>query len=148
MQEDKPEIISPSPPLQENYTKADDQQKYEKKSLQLFKEYLDQTKALKAVLKSEDIFNILRDMPHEQNIITGDGGWKNHVTLTGSTVFLFPALQMHQLGCNDDLNYITGLLSKLENASISSGYMGFPNELVTELSKIKHLKLLLASPQV
>ena len=74
MQEDKPEIISPSPPLQENYTKADDQQKYEKKSLQLFQESLDQTKALKAVLKSEDIFNILRDMPHEQNIITGDGG--------------------------------------------------------------------------
>lgn len=87
-------------------------------------------------------------MPHELNIINGDGGWKNEVIPTGKTVYLFPSLQIHNFECNDDFEYITGLIPKFENLAISSGYMAFPKKLIEGLSKVNKLELLTASPYV
>ena len=139
MQEDMPGIVPPEEPSRP----ADAE-----KDIQVYTEAPEQIEKLKKTLKSEDIFNILKDMPHDLNIVTGDGGWKNEVTVTGSTVYLFPALQLYQYGCNDDFQYLSEILPKFENLAISSGYMAFPPQIARELCRVKKLSLLSASPHV
>jgi hypothetical protein len=108
----------------------------------------DQGEKLKKVLRSEDVFNVLKDMPHEMNVITGDGGWKNEVIKTGSTVYLFPSLQMHGFGCDDDFLFMKKILGKFPELYFASGYMAFPDSLLSELSGVEKLSLLTASPYV
>ena len=65
MQEDKPEIHYKSEPFDQTENPSD---------LQVYNQSPVYTEKLKKALKSEDVFNILKDMPHELNIINGDGG--------------------------------------------------------------------------
>jgi len=101
---------------------------------------------LKKALKPDQIFNILKDMPNELNIVTGEGGWSDSLTKQGKDVYLFPTLQFEQAHCRDDLELFTELLKTIENVSIASGYMGFPSQTVSILKQKKTLELLCASP--
>lgn len=140
MQTEKAPIIPPEEPAKTTEKPESSLQEYQETPLQV--------EALKKVARSEDVFNVLKDMPPEQNIVTGDGGWKNEISTVGGPVYLFPSLQLPQYSCNDDLNYITSLLPRLNEFSLSSGYMAFPQSLITQLSKCAKLNLLSASPEV
>lgn len=143
MQEEKPEIVVETVKAEEK--KVDDS---EEKMISLYKEGHELGKKLKKVKKSDGVFNVLKDMPEEFNIVTGSGGWRTDIVKTGGLVYLFPTLQMHYLGVNDDLILLTKLIPHLKNLSISSGYMSFPKELENCLKQVENLSLLTASPYV
>lgn len=151
MQEDKEKVFAPfdqSPDISSRSHEEEFAKSPEGKALKIYNETMEQTDKLKKSLRSEDIFNIIKDMPHDLNIVTGNGGWKSDLVNVGSTVYIFPALQFHRFDCNDDLNYIKELIPKFGSLSLASGYMAFPDELLQELEKVKRLSLISASPYV
>lgn len=120
----------------------------EEQALTRFTHQVDQTRKLKSVAKRTDVFNTLKDMPEEFNIITGSGGWKNEVIETGGPVYLFPCLQLSYFGMNDDLDFLNHILPKFDSLSLASAYMNFPQTLIESLKQVKDLSLLSASPYV
>jgi hypothetical protein len=120
----------------------------EEQALTRFTHQVDQSRKLKSVAKRTDVFNTLKDMPEEFNIITGSGGWKNEVIETGGPVYLFPCLQLSYFGMNDDLDFLNHILPKFDSLSLASAYMNFPQTLIESLKQVKDLSLLSASPYV
>mmetsp|Transcript_17314 Transcript_17314/g.31199 ORF Transcript_17314/g.31199 Transcript_17314/m.31199 type:complete len:526 (-) Transcript_17314:554-2131(-) len=101
---------------------------------------------LKMIGKSSDVFNVLKDMPTDLNIIDGTGGWNNQLAPLGEKVYLFPSLQIATAKVNDDLEFTKELLKTATDLKITSGYMNFPKALRNLLKDTKVLKLLCASP--
>ena len=123
-------------------------QSTDSQALTRFTHQVDQSRKLKSIAKRTDVFNTLKDMPEEFNIITGSGGWKNEVIETGGPVYLFPCLQLSYFGINDDLDFLKHILPKFDSLSLASAYMNFPQELLASLKQVKDLSLLSASPYV
>lgn len=145
MQEEKPEIVSETVKAEENERKSEE---IEEKMLSLYKDGYELGKKLKKVKKSDGVFNVLKDMPEEFNIVHGSGGWRTDVMKTGGLVYLFPTLQMHYLGIDDDLILLKKLIPCFKNLSLASGYMNFPKDLENCLKNVENLSLLTASPYV
>lgn len=143
MQEEKEDIkINPEPEFPK------DKETPDASALKILERQADQKTRLKKAIKRTDVFNILKEMPEEYNIITGSGGWKNEIIPTGGPVYLFPSLQMNYFGCNDDYEFLKMILPKFDSLFISSAYMNFPREIIESLKQVEKLSLLSASPYV
>lgn len=103
---------------------------------------------LKKLGRSADVYNVLKDMPNQLNVITGTGGWSDKLAEIGSKVYVFPSLQMASAKINDDLEFTKELLQTATDLKIASGYMNFPSSLLSCLKNKHSLQLLCASPAV
>lgn len=103
-------------------------------------------KKLRTVGRAEDVFNFLKDLPSELNIVTGRGGWEESLTATGDAVCIFPTIQLGSLGLNDDLDLLKELIPALQEVTLASGYLNLPSSLTQVLRQMDHLKVICASP--
>ena len=104
-------------------------------------------KKLRTVGRAEDVFNFIKELPRELNIVTGSGGWEDGLAVTGNTVYIFPTLQLGSLGLNDDLHMLQDLVPALPEVTLASGYLNLPTQLITALAKVEKLKIICASPK-
>jgi hypothetical protein len=104
-------------------------------------------KKLQKLSRAEDVFNVLKDMPEEFNIVKGNSVWENALAPVGETVLVFPALQVKTIDLNDDMKFMKGLLENVETINLTSGYFNLPSWFIKSLSK-KEFTLLCASPLV
>lgn len=104
-------------------------------------------KKLQKLGRAEDVFNLLKDMPEEFNIIKGNSVWENPIAEIGQTVLVFPALQVKTIELNDDLEFTKGLLEHTEKINLTSGYFNLPSWFIKALAT-KDFQLLCASPIV
>ena len=104
-------------------------------------------KKLRTVGRAEDVFNFIKDLPSDLNIVTGRGGWEDGLTATGNAVYIFPTIQLGSLGLNDDLNMLKELIPTLQEVTLASGYLNLPSSLVQAFSHIEQLKVICASPK-
>ena len=104
-------------------------------------------KKLRSVGRAEDVFNFLKDLPSDLNVVTGSGGWDDSLTEVGEAVYLFPTMQLGSLGLTDDMELLKHLLPFLQKATLASGYLNLPSELASMLSTVEEMKIICASPR-
>jgi hypothetical protein len=103
---------------------------------------------LKKLGNSADVFNVLKEMPTQLNIVTGTGGWNDQLAPVGGKVYMFPCLQNKAANCTDDFDFTSELLKTATDLKITSGYMNFPRSFIELLKDKESVKLLCASPAV
>lgn len=102
---------------------------------------------LRSVSRPDDVFNFLKDLPSDLNVVTGTGGWDDCLTEVGSAVHLFPTLQLGSLGVQDDWELLRALVPQLQEATLASGYLNLPAEMVEWWKKVERLRIVCASPK-